>query len=204
MFYNVLTEHHGLAHDPFKAIVAPRPIGWISSLDEGGVPNLAPYSFFNGVSDNPHIVMFSSAGIKDSLSNIEKTGDFTCNVATYALRDHMNLSSASVAAHVSEFDHSGLTKKPSRLVKSWCVQESPISLECQYLKSVELEDINGVTAEYRMVLGQVVGVHISEDVLTDGKVDMTKLKPISRLGYRDYAVVSEVFEMVRPAVPQET
>ncbi|MEP3602457.1 MAG: flavin reductase family protein [Stappiaceae bacterium] len=201
MFYNVLTEKHGLAHDPFKAIVAPRPIGWISSLDENGIPNLAPYSFFNGVSDNPHIVMFSSAGIKDSLHNIEQTGDFTCNIATYDLRNQMNVSSANVEPGVSEFELAGLTKKNSRLVKSWGVDESPITLECQYLKSVELEDIKGAASPYRMVLGQVVGIHISESVVTDGKIDMAKLKPIARLGYRDYAVVDDVFEMVRPSVP---
>lgn len=196
MFYDAVENSHGLPFDPFKALVVPRPIGWISSLSASGVANLAPYSFFNAVSNRPNIVMFSSGGRKDSAANIEATGEFVCNMATWDLREAMNQSSANVGADIDEFELAGLDKAPSRLVKPPRVAASPVAFECTYLQTVELPPSNG--APNLVVFGQVIGIHIDDDVIQDGKVDVTGFKPIARLGYNDYAVVEELFEMVRP------
>lgn len=196
MFYDAVENSHGLPFDPFKALVVPRPIGWISSLSASGVANLAPYSFFNAVSNRPNIVMFSSGGRKDSAANIEATGEFVCNMATWDLREAMNQSSANVGADIDEFELAGLDKAPSRLVKPPRVAASPVAFECTYLQTVELPPSNG--APNLVVFGQVIGIHIDDDVIQDGKVDVTRFKPIARLGYNDYAVVEELFEMVRP------
>lgn len=199
MFYDAIENRHGLRHDPFKALVAPRPIGWISSLDAQGRPNLAPYSFFNAVGDNPHIVMFSSAGRKDSLANIEATGEFVCNLATWDLRDEMNQTSAAVQHGVNEFTLAGLTPAACRMVAPPRVAESPAALECKYLRTLQLEDVNGRLANNLIVFGQVVGIHIDDRVVVDGMVDVTLYKPIARLGYMDYSVVDEVFSLSRPS-----
>ena len=198
MFYDVRSGDHGLPHDPFKAIVAPRPIGWISSADRNGVPNLAPYSFFNAVSDSPHIVMFSSDGIKDSQRNVEETGEFICNIVTYDLREKMNASSASVGQDVSEFELAGLSMEPGKLVNVCRVKETPVALECKYLNTVDLKDVDGNASRYTVVLGQVVGIHIDQSVLTEGLLDIGKLNPVCRMGYHNYSHISEVFEMRRP------
>lgn len=198
MFYNADTKDHGLPHDPFKAIVAPRPIGWISSQDEQGRHNLAPYSFFNAVSDKPPIVMFSSDGMKDSAKNAKNTGVFACNVATYALKDAMNESSANLEHGVSEFVRAGLTPVPCKLIDAPMISEAGIVLECQTLEVKALTDRNGKEAAYTMVLGQVLGVHIADEFIIDGLLDITAVKPIARLGYRDYAVINEVFQLTRP------
>ena len=199
MNYDAIRNEHGLRHDPFKAIVAPRPIGWISSLDAEGRPNLAPYSFFNAVSDNPHIVMFSSAGWKHSVANVEATGEFVCNLATYDLREQMNESSGGFGAGVSEFERTGLTPVASVAVKPPRVGETPIALECRHLRTIALEDLEGKPSDRWMVLGQVVSIYIDDAVIEDGVIDVTRLRPVSRLGYRDYSVVDEVFQMMRPA-----
>lgn len=201
MFYQT-DKPHGLPHDPFKACIAPRPIGWISSLGTDGVANLAPYSFFNGVSSAPPVVMFASNGPqphgpKDTITNIEATGEFVVNMATWDLRDKINATSASLKPDVDEFAAAGLTAEASMLVKPPRVAKSPIHLECIYLQTVELPSDDPV-ARNAMVLGRVVGVHISDRVLTDGLVDMTKIRPLSRLGYMDYAVIDETFSMARP------
>ncbi len=198
MFYDAVTNRHGLPHDPFKSLIAPRPIGWISTLDEDGNPNLAPYSFFNGVSNDPHIVLFSSDGYKDSLNNAQATGEFVCSLATFDLRDAMNATSAPAAPGQSEFDIAGLTPAPSRLVKPPRVGESPVALECIYLRTVELTDKNGNPGRYHMALGQVIGIYIDDDALTDGLVDTARIKPIARLGYMEYAAVDKPFVMRRP------
>ena len=196
MFYDAIENQHGLKHDPFKSLVVPRPIGWISSLSADGVLNLAPYSFFNAVSAKPNIVMFSSGGRKDSAANAETTGEFVCNMATWDLRDAMNESSATVDASVDEFELAGLKTVPSKLVKPPRVAASPVALECTYLQTVELPPTNG--EPNLVVFGQVVGIHIDDDVIVDGMVDVTRFKPVARLGYHDYAVVEDVFTMVRP------
>ena len=197
MFYETDDNGHGLKHDPFKALVAPRPIGWISSLSADGIVNLAPYSFFNGVSDRPPFVMFSSSGRKDSLVNIEATGEFVCSLATYELKDQMNATSAAVGPEVDEMALAGLTPAPCKLVKPPHVAESPVALECRHFKTIPLpgkDDGEG----YIIIIGQVVGIHIDEAVIVDGKVDVTRLRPIARLGYMDYSVVDAVFSMQRP------
>jgi len=198
MHYDAKTNVHGLKHDPFKTLVAPRPIGWISTLSADGRLNLAPYSFFNGLCDNPHIVMFSSQGRKDSQVNAEATGEFVCNMATWDLRDAMNVTSAGLPYGDSEFEAAGLTPAPSIEVKPPRVKESPVAMECKYLQTVKLFDVDGVKARYETIIGQVVRIHIDDAYIEGGMVDIARIKPIARLGYKDYAVVDEVFSMTRP------
>ncbi|TYC65382.1 flavin reductase family protein [Stappia sp. BW2] len=198
MFYETEKNDHGLPHNPFKAIVAPRPIGWISSLDADGKANLAPYSFFNAVCDTPPIVMFSSSGYKDSVSNIDATGEFVCNMANLGLKDEMNQSSAGVEHGVSEFDLAGLETAASHLVKAPRVAKAVTALECKHLQTLRLKTLTGSETDNYVVFGQVVGVHIDDSILVDGMVDVTLYKPLSRLGYMDYASVNEVFQMGRP------
>lgn len=208
MFYRP-GEPHGLPHNPFNALVVPRPIGWISSLDAEGRANLAPYSFFNAVAYFPPQVIFagtgahSAGGLKDSVKNIEATGEFVCNLATEDLAQAMNLTSAAAPRETDEFELAGLTKAPAREVAPPRVAESPAHLECKLVRIVELETTDPVAAPNRLVIGRVVGIHIDDAVLVDGRVDIAKLKPLARLGYMDYAPVREVFEMPRPPWPLE-
>jgi flavin reductase (DIM6/NTAB) family NADH-FMN oxidoreductase RutF len=206
MFYEPRLRNHGLKHDPFKALVVPRPIGWIGTVDAQGRPNLAPYSFFNGISDRPPMVYFSSAGHKDSLRNAQATGGFTCSLATSALRDPMNLSSAAVASGVDEFELAGLTQRPSRLIQAPSVAQSPAAFECQYWKTIELPgDPQRPELSYSMVLGIVVGVHVDAAFIRDGRVDTGAMLPLSRLGYMDYSVFgpNEMFSLNRPTVEED-
>ncbi|WP_373086213.1 flavin reductase family protein [Sneathiella sp.] len=201
MFYKP-SEPHGLRHGPFRALVGPRPIGWISSLDEEGAVNLAPFSFFNAMSESPPTVAlgFSSrkeGGAKDTLYNIERTKEFVCNMVTYDIRDGMNATSEITARSVDEFELAKLTPTPSTLVKPPRVKESPAHLECVYLQSITLPS-NDPENPNTMLLGQVVGIHISDDIITDGMVDMTKYQPLARLGYMDYCYVDNFFSMQRP------
>jgi len=198
MFYDAVANTHGLRWDPFKALVSPRPIGWISTLGANGVVNLAPYSFFNAVSTDPHFVMFSSGGRKDSQRNAEETGEFVCSLATYDLREAMNRTSEQVAPEVDEMVLAGLTPAPSKLVAPPRVAESPVAFECKYWRTIELPGPDGGPGTHAIVLGQVVGVHIDDAAIVGDKVDVTRLKPIARLGYGDYAVIDEVFELSRP------
>jgi len=200
MFYDAVANNHGLALDPFNALIAPRPIGWISTLGKNGVVNLAPYSFFNAVSEDPHFVMFASGGRKDSQRNAEETGEFVCSLATYALCEAMRRTSAPVGPDVDEMRLAGLTPAPSRLVKPPRVAESPVAFECRYWRTIELPGRNGGQSENAIVLGQVVGVHIADEAIVEGRVDVTRLKPIARLGYGDYAVIEEVFTLPRGGV----
>lgn len=197
MFYETEENKHGLRHNPFKALVAPRPIGWISTLSQEGVLNLAPYSFFNAVSDRPPFVLFSSGGRKDSVVNAEATGEFVCSLATYALREQMNQTSAAVGPEVDEMELAKLQSAPSKLVKPPRVAASPAALECKYYQTVTLPGTNGLDGNY-VVIGRVVGVYIADEYINDGMVDVTRYKPIGRLGYMDYAVVESVFSMSRP------
>ena len=198
MFYDAVANTHGLKFDPFKALVAPRPIGWISTIGKTGVVNLAPYSFFNAVSTDPHFLMFASGGRKDSQRNAEETGEFVCSLATYELREAMNLTSAPVGPEVDEMQLAGLTGAPSRFVAPPRVKESPVAFECRYWRTIDLPGKDGAPGTHSIVLGQVVGVHIDDAAIVDGIVDVTRLKPIARLGYGDYAVVDEVFSLNRP------
>jgi flavin reductase (DIM6/NTAB) family NADH-FMN oxidoreductase RutF len=188
-----------LPHDPFKAIVAPRPIGWISTLGPERELNLAPYSFFNAIGENPPMVAFSSTGAKHSATFAGGAGEFVWNLATWDLREQMNLTSATLPRGESEFEHAGLEPAPSRLVAPPRVAASPCALECRVVHTVELGDVDGKPADQFLVVGQVVGVHIDEGAIRDGRVDTAGVRPIARCGYRgDYAVVDELFEMLRP------
>jgi flavin reductase (DIM6/NTAB) family NADH-FMN oxidoreductase RutF len=198
MFYETAKNDHGLRYDPFKAIVAPRPIGWITSLSANGEINLAPYSYFNGVSSRPACVMFASEGHKDSIANVAETGEFVCNLATWELRDQMNATSATLPRDVDEMREAGLEAAPSRLVKPPRVAASPCALECTLMKIVTLDDVDPTLKDRHIVIGKVVGVHIDERFLKDGMLDTAAMKPIARCGYHNYAVVESQFQMVRP------
>lgn len=207
MFYEP-RNGHGLPHNPFNAIVVPRPIGWISTVDAEGNVNLAPFSFFNGVAYVPPQVMFATTaphvqgGYKDSMRNALETGEFVVNLATWELREALNLTSTPAPPGVDELELAGLTAIASHLVMPPRVAESPVHLECTVTTHVELptpdpDDPNTV------VFGEVVGVHIADDLLVDGLVDVRKLQPIGRLGYREYVHVTDSFEMLRPGWPIE-
>jgi flavin reductase (DIM6/NTAB) family NADH-FMN oxidoreductase RutF len=199
MFYETASPTHGLPHDPFKAIVAPRPIGWISSLDGRGRVNLAPYSFFNAFSTRPPIVGFSSEGPKDSLTFIAETGEFVCNLATYDLRVAMNATSAPLPRGESEFAHAGLQSEPSNLVRPPRIKGVAAALECRLVEIVQLKTSEGTALPAHLVLGHVVGVHVDDRFITaDGRFDTAAARPIARCGYADYAVVSELFSIQRP------
>ena len=197
MFYDAIRNDHGFAVDPFKAIVVPRPIGWISSVSKTGAANLAPYSFFNAFSERPHYVAFGSSGHKDSLSNVEASGEFAVNMATFALREAMNRSSAIVPADVDEFGLAGLTKAPCQLIKAPRVAESPACLECRLFRIMELPDDAGKVSNW-MIVGRVVGVHIADQFIENGRVNVAAMQPIARLGYAEYATVTETWRMRRP------
>jgi len=198
MFYEADKLDPRLRHDPFKAIVAPRPIGWISSISMKGELNLAPYSFFNGINSQPALVMFASEGLKDSASFIEETKEFVCNLATWNLRETMNATSAPLPRGVNEMQRAGLSPAPSRLVKPPRVKESPCALECKLIKIVAMETAEAKPLDCHVVFGQVVGIHIDDRFIVDGMLDTAAMKPIARCGYDQYAVVESVFSMRRP------
>jgi flavin reductase (DIM6/NTAB) family NADH-FMN oxidoreductase RutF len=200
MFYDTAKNNHGLPRNPFKAIVAPRPIGWITSMSAKGEINLAPYSFFNAVSDNPPIVLFSSEGPKDSLVFVEETKEFVCNLATFNLRAAVVDTSEDLPRGVNEMEKSGLAAAPSRLVRPPRVAASPCALECRLLQVIHLVDLEGRPSSRHVVFGQVVGVHIDDRFIKNGRLDTAAMRPIARCGYADYSVVNEVFAMRRPAV----
>jgi flavin reductase (DIM6/NTAB) family NADH-FMN oxidoreductase RutF len=192
---------HGLKHDPFNAIVAPRPIGWISSRDIKGNVNLAPYSFFNGFCYTPPIIGFSSTSWKDSVANLQETGEFVWNLATMDLAKQMNATAAHVAREISEFAIAGLTPAPCRLVKPPRVAESPVSFECKVSQIVQLQGADGKKANAWLTLGEVVAVHIDKAFIKDGVYQTALAQPIVRAGRRgDYFVIRQdaMFEMQRP------
>lgn len=198
MFYENSKRDHGLPHDPLKAIVAPRPIGWISSLSPQGVPNLAPYSYFNLVSAQPDLLMFSSDSEKDSLSNIRATGEFVANHVGHHLAEAMNRTSVPAPNEVDEFEYAGLEPAPCRIVKPPRVAAALAALECRLVEIRPLKDADGNAARATMVIGEIVGVHIDEKALRDGRFDVAYARPVTRLGYRDYSHLGELFEMTRP------
>lgn len=201
MFYRPGLDDHGLPHNPFKALVSPRPIGWISTLDPEGRANLAPYSFFNAIADTPPMVMYSSTGqklgrpeTKDTISNIRAGSEFVVNIVSLALRDAMNVSSGPYPADTDEFEQAGLAKAPSNIVSPPRVALAPAALECRVWRVIDLPG-----AQNTLVLGEVLGVHIDPSILRDGLVDVTLYKPLSRLGYHDYSAVERVFPLNRPS-----
>jgi flavin reductase (DIM6/NTAB) family NADH-FMN oxidoreductase RutF len=198
MFYEP-KDGHGLPHNPFNAVVAPRPIGWISTRGRLG-DNLAPYSFFNAVAYVPPQVMFASTsakpdrpGTKDSVAQIAETGVFCVNVVEHAARDVMNASSAALPAGEDEFAHAGAAKAECRVIDCPRVEGAPAALECRLVQVLELPG-----EANRVVFGEVVGMHLRDDCLTEGRFDVTRFQPLARLGYRDYARVTEVFALSRP------
>ncbi len=197
MFYEP-KNGHGLPHDPLKAIVAPRPIGWISTLDAQGRPNLAPYSFFNMVHSRPALIAFTSEGLKHSAKNAVATGEFVFNLATRPLFDAMNASSGSLPEGISEFETAGIEAAPSRMVKPPRVALSPASLECRVVHHMEMPDIDGKPTDGFLVIGQVLGVHIADAALNNGYFDAVAVHTIARCGYRDYAELTELFAAPRP------
>jgi len=201
MFYEPPKRNHGLPHDPMKAMVAPRPIGWISTVSASGVVNVAPYSFFNLLSERPYIVGFSSAGKKDSIRNAEATGEFVWNLATLPLLEQMNLTSAPLPPGMSEFDYAHLERASSRLVKPPRVAAAPCALECVYLQTIALAGRDGAASDYHFVLGEVIGAHIDERYIENGLVNTGKLQSLGRCGYFDFTYVGDIISLPRPTWP---
>jgi flavin reductase (DIM6/NTAB) family NADH-FMN oxidoreductase RutF len=206
MFYRPGDDDHGLRGNPFNQLVVPRPIGWISSVGAGGHVNLAPFSFFNAVAYVPPQVMFATTGPhqaggpKNSLANIRETGEFVANLATWELREAVNLSSTPAPAEVDEFAVAGLTKASAHVVAPPYVAESPVHLECVLTRIVELPTPDAADPN-TVVFGEVVGVDIADEAIVDGRVDVRALDPIARLGYDQYTRVVDVFAMTRPGWP---
>ena len=207
MFYEPRNNDHGLPFNPLKACVVPRPIGWISTVDAEGAVNLAPFSFFNMLSYNPPYVLFSSgmhsdSAHKDTVLNIEQTGEFVYNMATWDQREAMNLSALIVERSVDELAAAGLEPLPSSLVRPPRVKGAPVHFECRHYRTL---DLPGRTprAAHKVVIGEVVGVHIDDGALTaDGLLDVARIRPIGRLGYMDYVSVEKLFSMEK-ATPEE-
>jgi len=192
MFYRP-KDGHPLPHNPFNAIVTPRPIGWISSRSPEGHDNLAPYSFFNGIAYDPPQVMFASTSAKDSLTNIRETGVFCVNIVSQALMREMNITAENFDATVDEFAAADLQKAACETIECARVAASPASLECRMTQILRAEG-----ADNHVVLGEVTGIHLADECLREGRFDVTTYAPLARLGYRDYTLVREVFELKRP------
>jgi flavin reductase (DIM6/NTAB) family NADH-FMN oxidoreductase RutF len=203
MHYDPNKNDHGLAYNPFKSCVIPRPIGWISTIDRNGAHNLAPFSQFQNLTFDPPYVMFAAnqktnGRRKDTVVNVEETGEFVYNMATYDLREAVNVSAAEVPPEVDEFELARVTKAPSIRVKPCRVAESPVHFECVYCQTLRLPG-NGVIGTVDVVIGRVVLAHIKDEMIKkDGRLDIVKIRPLARLGYYDYTTVDSIFEMVIP------
>ena len=191
MFYAADTRDHGMRYDPFKAIVTPRPIGWVGSYGVNGTRNLSPFSFFNAISDNPKLVMFAAGSSKDSPRNAAETREFTTSFVSRNLARQMNESSVAVPYGVDEFEIAGLKAEQGRLVRAPYVTGAYAVLECKVTEVIHPVDLDGAD----------VGIHIDEAIIRDGRLDMSIAKPVGRMGYMDYAEASDVFEMIRPPRP---
>ncbi len=187
-----------LRHNPFKAIIAPRPIGWIGTLDPGGQANLAPYSFFNGIGSDPDMVMFSSEGAKHSATYARERGEFTFSLATEALAKQMNISSGDEPSGVNEFELAELEQGAPVVIQTPFVAASPAALECVTLEVRQLSDRHGTLLERFLVIGEVVQTHIRDEYVKDGRFDTVGARPIARMGYADYATVTDAWQMDRP------
>ena len=201
MFYEP-KKGHPFKIDPYKALVFPRPIGWISSLSKKGIPNLAPYSYFNAVADEPPQVMFCSngdsayGGYKDSLTNILSTKEFVVNFATANTRDAMNISSSNYKPNEDEFVAAKLKKRKSKLIKPPSVNDSPVNLECKLLKTLKLK--TNTKKISTMVIGEVIGIYINNKFIKNGRIDSVSMRYISRMGYSEYSTISSKFNLKRP------
>ncbi|WP_281968109.1 flavin reductase family protein [Roseovarius nanhaiticus] len=189
-----------LPHNPFKAIITPRPIGWIGTLDPGGLTNLAPYSFFNAIGSDPDMVMFSSEGAKHSATYAREQGEFTFSLATEALKDEMNISSTPQPSGVSEFELAQVEQGLPVVIRTPFVAASPAALECVTLEVRQLSDRHGTLLDRFMVIGEVVQTHIRDEFIKDGRFDTVGARPIARMGYRDYSTVTASWELGRPKV----
>jgi len=199
MYFDPRDKEYPLKNDPLTTLVVPGPIGWISTINRNGIVNLAPYSFFNAVASRPPFVMFSSAGRKHSQTNAEQSGEFVHSLTTWELREQMSITSAEVGVDVSEADIAHLEMAPSIAVKPPRVKRSPVAFECKYVQTVELPATDGKANPYSIVIGQVIGIYIADEVIIDGKVDLTSERAIARLGGLDqYTSVDHVFKMKRP------
>lgn len=203
MFYEPAKNDHGLPYNPYPSLIVPRPIGWITTLGKDGTVNLAPFSLFNGVGYTPPTCVVcpngkgAGGGQKDTVINIRDTGEFVANMATWELREAVSKTAATLPPNVNEMEVAGLTPAPSRMVKPPRVAESPITLECKHIQTVELPSYDPAFP-LNAIFGEVVGIHIDDDVISDGRVDIAKIRPIARLGYMDYTVVDTIFEMAIP------
>ena len=204
MFYETKTNNHGLKYNPFKSCIIPRPIAWITTISNDGIDNCAPYSFFNGVSSDPPMVMFANngsaidgSGPRDTFSNIKENQEFVINISTFNTKDKMNKTSARLCRNVSEIEFASLETLDSKLVKPKRLKESPINMECTLYKII---DLPGITEDnYNGILiGKVIGIHINDEYIKEGKVDVKKIKPLARLGYFDYSVIDDFFSIKRP------
>ena len=198
------SQGHGLRHDPFNAIVGPRPIGWISSIGAGGGVNLAPYSFFNAFNYQPPVIGFSTIGWKDTVANVAETGEFCWSLATRGLAEEMNLTCAPAPPEIDEFDVAGLTRAPSRLIKPPRILESPVNFECRLTQLIQLQGADGAKVDTWLVLGEVVAVHIDKALIKDGVYQTAAPGPILRCGRSgDYVEITQnsMFEMRRPGWP---
>lgn len=202
MFYETNENNHGLPFNPFKSCVIPRPIGWITTIDSQGQDNLAPYSYFNIVCDAPPMIMFSTTtnhhdgGIKDTLKNVEETKEFVVNMATWNLREAVNISATDFDRGTSEILQANLLTLKSNKVKPHRIQGSPIHLECIHHQTITLPTIDNKHTN-KVVIGKVIAIHIDDAIIVDGKIDVTKIQAIARLGYDEYCVVDKIFKLKR-------
>jgi len=204
MFYETKKKNHGLKYDPFKSCIIPRPIAWITTISNNGEDNCAPYSFFNGVASDPPMVMFANngpaiikEGPKDTFSNIKDNSEFVINISTYNNKDKMNETCFPLAKGESEIDLAKLETRESKIVKPKILSESPINMECKLHQIIDLP-VNNKNEYNGIIIGQVLGIHIQDDYILNGIIDVKKLKPLARLGYMDYSIVDSFFQMNRP------
>ncbi|MDE2411542.1 MAG: flavin reductase family protein [Sphingomonadales bacterium] len=183
--YYPADQGHGLTRNPLKAIIAPRPIAWVSTLSAEGVGNLAPYSFFNQISDSPPMLMFSSVGRKDTVTNVAATGEFAVSLVSHAVADAMNTTSGAFPPEVDEFDAAGLARMPCRAIRPPAVAGSPAVLECRAVDVRQLSSLDGAAIDVWMVIGQIVGVHVARSCLADGLFRTERANPVLRGGYAD-------------------
>jgi len=204
MFYETKKKNHGLKYDPFKSCIIPRPIAWITTISNNGEDNCAPYSFFNGVASDPPMVMFANngpaiikEGPKDTFSNIKDNSEFVINISTYNNKDKMNETCFPLAKGESEIDLAKLETRESKIVKPKILSESPINMECKLHQIIDLP-VNNKNEYNGIIIGQVLGIHIQDDYILNGIIDVKKLKPLARLGYMDYSILDSFFQMNRP------
>jgi flavin reductase (DIM6/NTAB) family NADH-FMN oxidoreductase RutF len=200
VIYDAVINNHGLPHNPIKALIGPRPIGWISALSAKGELNLSPYSFFNMVGQNPTLVAFSSVGYKDAIAFVEESKEFVCNIVTWDLREEMNKTAANLPRGESELAHAGLTTAPSHFIKTPRVAEASAALECRWVQTIQPSTVDGQKMDQYIILGQVMGVFIDDRFIQDGLVDTAAMRPIMRAGYFDYFVATPEtkFSIARP------